>query len=235
MIAVSGLTALGAQVVWTRLLGLVLGGTVFSFTVILAIFLAGLGIGSSVGSFVARQVRSPHVALGWCQLALVAAVPLAAHMISAELPFWVLNPEFEDSLFQRYAHDLVRSAVAILPATGLWGASFPLALAAAAEEGQEPGHLAGGINAANTIGAIAGALLFSLVMIPTLGTTVSQQVLAMLSGSAVLLMVGTHRASGSRGKREISRAIAAALLIVGFACTDDSAGPTRFGPPHRKG
>ncbi|MFV1978324.1 MAG: SAM-dependent methyltransferase, partial [Myxococcota bacterium] len=217
VIALSGLTALGAQVVWTRLLGLALGGTVFSFTVILAIFLAGLGIGSSVGSFVARQVRSPLVALGWCQLALVAAVPLAAHMISAELPFWILNPDFEDSLFQRYAHDLVRTAVAILPATGLWGASFPLALAAAAEEGQEPGHLAGGINAANTIGAIAGALLFSLVMIPTVGTTVSQQVLALLSGSAVLLMIGTHRASGSRGKREISGAIAAALLIVGFA------------------
>jgi spermidine synthase len=216
VIALSGLTALGAQVVWTRLLGLALGGTVFSFTVILAIFLAGLGIGSSVGSFVARQVRSPHVALGWCQLALVAAIPLAAHMISAELPFWILNPDFEDSLFQRYTHDLLRTAVAILPATGLWGASFPLALAAAAEDGQEPGYLAGGINAANTIGAIAGALLFSLVMIPALGTSVSQQVLAVLSGCAVLLMVGTHRTSGSRGKREISRAIAAALLIVGF-------------------
>ncbi len=217
VIALSGLTALGAQVVWTRLLGLVLGGTVFSFTIILAIFLAGLGIGSSVGSLVARHVRSPLAALGWCQLGLVAAIPLAAHMISAELPFWELNPDFADSIFQRYTHDLVRSAVAILPATGLWGASFPLALAAAAGKGQEPGHLAGGVNAANTIGAIAGALLFGLVMIPAVGTTVSQQVLALLSGSAVLLMLGAHRASGFSGERGISRAIAAALLIVGFA------------------
>jgi spermidine synthase len=188
-----------------------------------------------VGSFVARQVRSPQIALGWCQLALVAAVPLAAHMISAELPFWMLNPEFEDSLFQRYTHDLVRSAVAILPATALWGASFPLALAAAAEEGQEPGHLAGGINAANTIGAIAGALLFSLVMIPAVGTTVSQQVLALLSASAVLLMVGTHHASGSRGKREISRASAAALLIVGFALLMIQLVPPVSGPLIAKG
>jgi spermidine synthase len=156
-------------------------------------------------------------------------------MISAELPFWILNPDFEDSLFQRYAHDLVRTAVAILPATGLWGASFPLALAAAAEEGQEPGHLAGGINAANTIGAIAGALLFSLVMIPTVGTTVSQQVLALLSGSAVLLMIGTHRASGSRGKREISGAIAAALLIVGFALLMIQLVPPVSGPLIAKG
>jgi len=77
VIALSGLTALGAQVVWTRLLGLVLGGTVFSFTIILAIFLAGLGIGSSAGSLVARHARFPDVALGLCQLALVAAIPLA--------------------------------------------------------------------------------------------------------------------------------------------------------------
>jgi spermidine synthase len=235
VIALSGLTALGAQVVRTRLLGLALRGTVFSFTIILAIFLAGLGIGSSVGSLVARQARSPQIALGWCQLALVAAIPLAAHMISAELPFWMLNPEFEGSLFQRYTHDLIRSAVAILPATALWGASFPLALAAAAEEGQEPGHLAGGINAANTIGAIAGALLFSLVMIPALGTSVSQQVLALLSGSAVLLMVGTHHASGSRGKREISRASAAALLIAGFALLMIQLVPPVSGPLIAKG
>ena len=217
VIALSGLTALGAQVVWTRLLGLVLGGTVFSFTIILAIFLAGLGIGSSVGSVVARHARSPYAALGWCQLALVAAIPLAAHMISAELPFWQLNPDFADRIFLRYTHDLVRSAVAILPATCLWGASFPLALAAAAEDGQEPGHLAGGVNAANTAGAIAGALLFGLVMIPAVGTTVSQQVLALLSGCAVLWMLGAQRASGSRGKHGTPRAIAAALLSVGFA------------------
>ncbi len=225
VIALSGLTALGAQVVWTRLLGLVLGGTVFSFAIILAIFLAGLGIGSSVASAALRQLRSPYIALGWCQLALVAAIPLAAHMISAELPYWKVNPEFMDSLFQRYAHDFVRSAVAILPATCLWGASFPLALAAAAEEGQEPGHLAGGINAANTIGAIMGVLLFGLVMIPSVGTSVAQQVLAALSGVAVLLMVGTRRSAqpGGRrgdlrgGRRGDSRAIAAAALIVGFA------------------
>ena len=217
VIALSGLTALGAQVIWTRLLGLIFGGTVFSFAIILAIFLAGLGIGSSVGSLVARHVRSPHAAFGWCQLALVAAIPLAAHMITAELPFWELNPAFKDSLFQFFSHDLLRCAVAILPATGLWGASFPLALAAAAGKGQEPGHLAGGVNAANTIGAIAGALFFGLVMVPAFGSSVSQQVLAVVSACSALLLLGTHGASGSRGRLASPRAVAATALIAGFA------------------
>jgi len=217
VIALSGLTALGAQVVWTRVLGLILGGTVFSFTIILAIFLTGLGIGSSVGSIVARHIRSPLLGLGWCQLALVAAIPLASHMITSELPFWQLNPEFASSVFQRFTHDLVRCAVAILPATALWGASFPLALAAAAARGQEPGHLAGGINAANTIGAIAGALVFGLAMIPMVGTSISQQILAGLSGCAALLIFGTHSATWMGEKRGAARAVVATAVIAGFA------------------
>ena len=217
VIALSGLTALGAQVIWTRLLGLILGGTVFSFTIILAIFLTGLGIGSSVGSLVARHVSSPRAALGWCQLALVAAIPLAAHMITAELPFWKLNPDFADSLFLTFSHDLVRSAVAILPATGFWGASFPLALAAAAGKGQESGHLAGSVNAANTIGAIAGALLFGLVMVPAFGSSVSQQVLALASGGSALLLFGAQRGLGARSESGMLRVPAVAALIAAFA------------------
>jgi spermidine synthase len=49
-IALSGLCALGAEVVWTRLLALMLGATVYTFSIILAVFLIGLGIGSSAGS-----------------------------------------------------------------------------------------------------------------------------------------------------------------------------------------
>src|SRR6185295_3635156 len=53
-IALSGLAALGAEVVWTRELSLLFGATVYTFSIILAVFLFGLGIGSSAGSFIAR-------------------------------------------------------------------------------------------------------------------------------------------------------------------------------------
>jgi spermidine synthase len=187
--ALSGLASLGAQVVWTRLLSLVFGATVYTFTIILAVFLAGLGIGSAVGSFLVRHVRSPRAALGWCQLSLVAAIPFCAYMICLELPYWQINPEFRSNLGQRYLHDLIRGIVAMLPATCLWGASFPLALAAAAEDGQEPGHLVGGLYAANTVGAILGALLFSMVVIPGVGTQGAQQMLTLVAGATASLML----------------------------------------------
>ena len=57
-IALSGMSALGAEVVWTRLLSLMLGATVYTFSFILAVFLIGLGIGSSVGAVLARRAAA---------------------------------------------------------------------------------------------------------------------------------------------------------------------------------
>ena len=61
-IALSGLTALGAEVVWTRLLSLMFGATTYAFSIILGVFLAGLGIGSVVGSWLARDAEASHAA-----------------------------------------------------------------------------------------------------------------------------------------------------------------------------
>src|SRR5436309_3038655 len=76
-IALSGATALGAEVVWTRLLGLLLGATVYTFSIILAVFLVGLALGSGGGSFLARTVR-PRLAIGGCQLLLVVGIAWTA-------------------------------------------------------------------------------------------------------------------------------------------------------------
>ena len=74
-IALSGLTALGAEVTWTRVLALLFGATVYTFSLILAVFLLGLGLGSGAGSYLVRHLRDPRLALGLCQVLLVAASP----------------------------------------------------------------------------------------------------------------------------------------------------------------
>ena len=73
--------------------------------------------------------------------------------------------------------DMVRCLWAILPPTILWGASFPLAVAALARPGEDPGQTVGSVYAANTLGAIFGALIVSLALIPWIGTQDSQRVL----------------------------------------------------------
>ena len=182
-IALSGASALGAEVVWTRLLSLMLGATVYTFSIILAVFLMGLGIGSYIGSVVGRRTARPWAALGVCQLLLAGGIALAAHLIGKSLPYWPINPSLSRSPWISFQLDLIRCAWAVLPATCLWGASFPLALAAAAQAGQDPGRWVGRIYAANTLGAIIGALGCSLVLIQLLGT---QQVQRLLIGICAL-------------------------------------------------
>jgi spermidine synthase len=187
VIALSGMSALGAEVVWTRLLSLMLGATVYTFSLILAVFLIGLGIGSSLGAFLGRRAASAQVALGICQWLLTAAIAWTAVMISESLPYWPIVPALSPSPWFTFQLDLVRCLWAILPPACLWGASFPLALAAVAARGQDPGRLVGGVYAANTLGAIAGALVFSLILIPAIGTAGAEKVLIGLAAMAALL------------------------------------------------
>ena len=220
-IALSGASALGAEVVWTRLLGLMLGATVYTFSIILAVFLVGLGIGSAGGALVSRRVDA-RAALGASQLALAAAIAWTAFMIGQSLPNWPVNPLLSTSPWFTFQIDLVRVIWALLPPTLLWGASFPLALAAAARPGEEPGRLVGAVYAANTLGAILGALIFSLILIPSIGTAGCNRLLilmAALGGLAVLVpRIETTRSIGAA-----AAATAALVLAVYLAA---NVGPT---------
>ena len=170
VIALSGFTALAAEVIWTRLLSLLFGATTYTFSLILAVFLFGLGIGSTIGSAMSSRVTRPRLALGWCQIGLCACMAWTAYVISQSLPYWPINPSAVANPWINFQVDVVRALFAVLPAAILWGASFPLALASVAARGQDPAKLVGGVYAANTVGAIVGSLGASLLLVAWIGT-----------------------------------------------------------------
>ncbi len=189
VIALSGLCALGAEAIWTRVLGLLLGASVYTLSIIVAVFLTGLGIGSGIGSFLSRRITRPRLALGWCQLLAAAAIAWTAFSLSASLPYWPIDPSLSSNIWFNFQLDLDRALWALLPPTLLWGASFPLALAAASPKRQDASHLFAGIYAANTLGAIIGALGASLILVAWVGSQHAQQVLIALSMISGLMLV----------------------------------------------
>ena len=197
-IALSGMTALASQVIWTRTLSLLFGATVYTFSLILAVFLFGIGIGSSVGSVLARSLERPRLALGWVQMLLCGAIAWAAYTLALSLPYWPIDPSISLSPWYNFPLDLARAFWVVLPASILWGASFPLALASVASKDQDPGRLVGGVYAANTVGAIVGAIGGSLLMVTWLGTQHSQQALIILSGLAALLVLEPIQSADAR-------------------------------------
>ncbi|HUB34705.1 MAG TPA: fused MFS/spermidine synthase [Bryobacteraceae bacterium] len=214
-IALSGAGALGAEVVWTRLMGMLLGSTVYVFSIILAVFLIGLAAGSAAGASLARSLSDPRrvrLALGWCQILVAAGVAWTAIMISDSLPYWPIDPTLSPSNWFIFQLDMARCLWAILPPTLLWGASFPLALAAAAQPGEDPAHLVGGIYAANTVGAIAGALAVSLALVPWIGSQDTQRLLLVLSAAGGwVLLVPRWR------EKQVAAALAASLVLAALA------------------
>lgn len=202
VIAISGLTALGAEVVWTRYLGLLLGPTVYTFSVILAVYLLGLSVGSSVGTAIGRRAASPGWALAVSQLLLLLAIPYAASMIVSVVPGWLSLRGADERFTVRLARDVLRTAVALFPATCLWGASFPLAVAALAGRGNDSSRVVGGLYAANTLGAIVGSLAVSLFGVPYGGQWI-QQCLTGLCGVSGILMLASVVWPGSALTRNV--------------------------------
>ena len=209
-IGLSGLTALSAEVLWTRNLSLLFGATTYTFSLILAVFLTGIGIGSSLGSAFSRDIARPRVAFAWCQILLCGALAWTALVLNKSLPYWPINPSINTDPWFQFQLDITRCFYAVLPGAILWGASFPLALASVASEDEDPARLVGGVYAANTLGAIVGSLGSSLLLTVWLGSQRSQQLLVIIAALSALLIVWKEKTATT----VVSIAAVAAALLA---------------------
>jgi spermidine synthase len=139
-------------------------------------------------------------------------------MNTESLPYWPINPSISTSPWFTLQLDLVRCCWVVLPGAVLWGASFPLALGAVASPGQDSARLAGGVYAANTVGAILGSLMASFLLIPWIGSSHSEQVLIVAAAISALLMLepsyGGEHADGNKGWNLAGTALLAGAMVV---------------------
>ncbi len=188
--ALSGFAALGYEVVWTRLLSVVLRlTTTQSFSIILIAFLFGLAAGGALGArLVDRWKRLLAVfatielllgLFGLASIAVFGGVPLLQQALGA-LPSW----------WGHAVRLLVISFGIMLAPTFLMGLLFPVVGRLQAFELRSLGRRIGDIYAVNTAGAIFGAFAAGFILIPLLGTQASIQLLAAINiglGLVVLL------------------------------------------------
>lgn len=191
--ACSGFAALGLEVIWTRLLTLVLVGFTYSFSTMLTLFLMGIALGSLVFGRVADRTRDPLAILGLVQtgagVSALATAPLFLEaQAAAHLGGLMLGGEWADHALAKFAV----AAALLLPTTFLFGASFPLVSRLAAPGRKGLGHTVGQLYAANVAGSIAGAFVTGYVLIPLFG---SHRSLLGLALGVALVGAGLLRAS----------------------------------------
>ncbi len=197
-IALSGMTALAAEVIWTRTLSLLFGGSTYTFSLILATFLVGLGIGSSVGAALSRGTVSPRTLLAWCQALLVGAIAWTAFLLTESLPYWPIDPSLSMDPWFNFQLDFARCLWTVLPGAILWGASFPLALSSVVTTDKDPARLVGGLFAANTLGAIVGAIGAGLA-VAWYGSQHAQQFLMAVCAISSLVVISSALTTTASG------------------------------------
>src|SRR5438094_3852024 len=137
-------------------------------------------------------IRSPWIGVGWLHIGLAAFVTGTAYIMTHVLPYWPVDPWLSLNPWFNFDLDIFRTIRTIFLPTFLWGASFPLAIASAFTEGEDPARLSGEIYAANTAGSIGGALAFSLLLIPAIGTKACEQLLIGLAAAAAVVAVTSY-------------------------------------------
>lgn len=171
LVGLMGAAALAAELVWVRILVLHLGSRVYAFAILLGVYLLGLGLGSLVVKGLARRITNPVRVLALTQaaagLALVIQLVALGHT-SSILVTLATTLKLGYSFFSIQSAFLLTVAILFLPVTMLFGASFPLAVAADPAP-RSPGQHAGTVATANTIGAIVGAVGAPFLLVPLIG------------------------------------------------------------------
>ncbi len=169
---VSGFVAMLYEVVWTRLLALVLGSSTHAFSIMLVTFIAGIAAGAwIVGRW--RGLRRTFDAFGWVELALALTL-LVSMSFYHLLPYGfyrlgnVLVRSPENHVVYQALQFLVCFGVMFVPALCL-GMTLPLASRVATSELARTGQSVGIVFSVNTLGTVLGAALSGLVLLPWLG------------------------------------------------------------------
>jgi spermidine synthase len=166
LIALSGVTSFAYEVLWTRLLGHVLGGSVYAFATMLASFLVGIAAGSAVAARLASNAARAARGFAVAQLG-IAALSLAAFAGIDAIPGFarVLGAGRDGTL----AANAAVAALVLLPGALCIGATFPFAVRLLAREPAAAPAATARIYTWNTVGAIAGAIATGFWLLPGLG------------------------------------------------------------------
>ncbi len=167
---VSGFCAMSYEVIWTKLLGLIVGPTTYSFTIVLVTFILGLALGSMLFGWLGDKTGKPLWLLVSTQIvAALLALGISQVLGNSQLFFAKLIYTFRE---QFALLSITKAAILfcfmILPTLCL-GATFPLVGKIYTQSVSKVGRSIGVAYAINTIGAVLGSFCAGFVLIPFFG------------------------------------------------------------------
>lgn len=211
--AISGFTAMGYEILWTRALEHYTHNSTYAYTAILAMFLLGLGAGSAIIARFADRFRRPVLTIGVVQVAVALSV-LASLGLYQNFESLIPALSEVDGGLNSFGRAVIliftEAGITLSATTLLLGAMFPLVTRVAVESLQTMGRRIGVVYLLNTIGSILGSLLVGFLLLPLLGIRGSFLTLVVIN----LAMGATLALWGKRDAAALSVAVAAAAGAI---------------------
>jgi spermidine synthase len=235
--ATTGFLALGLEMVWFRVLGVMIKSTAFTFGTLIGFYLAGLGLGSLIGTAWVRRSTQPLRTFLWLQaaLALLAAASLVLVLQLIQHSPTLLHlrqylgsyePVDVNSAIMEWREKGLTDIVALFaqmyfiipllligPATLLMGLSFPFLQKAVQDDPAQIGRRLGWLQAANISGSVLGTLLVSWLLLPWVGSAGTLRLLVLIGaalGTAALL----HAVSTTPRQKAVWAALCIVVLLI---------------------
>ncbi len=192
LVFVSGAVSLIYEVFWTRLLGHLLGGSLYAFATMLASFLAGIALGSALASRLADSSDRSAAGFAWAQVGIAACTAASFGFVVRSAS----GPVFGWNLGEGLAADALLAAIALLPAAFFIGATFPFAVRVLADRARDAAPASARVYGWSTLGSIIGAVAGGLFLLPAAGFAGTLEI-AMASNlvlaAAAALFLGNRR------------------------------------------
>ena len=173
-IFVSGFTALAYEIIWTRLLLLPLKTSIYAFSFMLALFLAGIAFGSWLSTRFSISRDRP--------VATFASIEVLIGFLTASgmLVFLLFGYKTHGFVWEFYS-GVVTCVLMVLPVAVAFGWQFPVAVRCCISDSTAPGKETGTAYFANTLGAILGSIAAGFILIPSTGTSLAMVILGLLN------------------------------------------------------
>lgn len=247
LLALTAFASLLDEIAWTRLLVMIVGGSTYAFTLILLMFLLGIGLGSVIVARASTLRADTAVAAGLAQ-GVTGVGAAALFLFLGFLPMYVIDV-FQitnlGALGRLLFLGAAIGALVLVPAIGM-GMTFPLLVELTARPREARGADVGFAYALNTLGSIAGAVLAGFVLVATIGTQATLRVGLVINGAAAVVLawasargVAEHSTEHRRLQVRVlgAGALGVIALIAAVAAPDWSTrlldlGPTIYARQH---
>jgi len=217
----SGFAVLSLEVIWTRIFAQVHENSVYSFSIILTVVLICLALGAWISSGLSRLQLPPLQITG-----ILIVIGGALLLLSPSMLMHVtqdLQPVHAIESWDNYVSRIFQMGFRGIGVTVLaLGTVFPFLMKATESHARQAGHTLGRLLAANTLGAIIGALICGFILLPSIGMWGSMRLI-----TAGYLIVGLLLPIGWKRAAIIARSTAAICLVLLFTLLNPADFPTQ--------